>query len=134
LVSLALGTAVAIPVIVAQTGGVSTVYMLILALLWLETLALDVYAAGRASDGLAGQYPGPCAVRPVDSGGGGLGMVSPTFRNLETVFASWIVSHFMAIALLFVFLRHWPVRAALSKRLDRAGMWLRIRNRMVYPP
>ncbi|MDR6146735.1 O-antigen/teichoic acid export membrane protein [Sphingomonas sp. SORGH_AS870] len=129
ILSLSLGTAVAIPMILAQIGGMPNVYLLILALLWLETLALDVYMPLVGLE-MALQANMLVLVRsalwiPVAVG---LGMISPSFRNLETVFASWIVSHFLAIALLFVFLRHWPVRAALSKRLDRAGMWMRIRN------
>ncbi len=129
LLSLTLGTLVAIPLIVTQTGGLSDVYILILILLWLETLALDVYMPLVGLE-MALQANILVLVRsalwiPVVVA---LGLLAPAFRTLETVFLGWIVSHLFAIALLFVFLRHWPVRDALNKRLDRAGMWMRIRN------
>jgi hypothetical protein len=129
LLSLTLGTLVAIPLIVTQAGGLSDVYILILILLWLETLALDVYMPLVGLE-MALQANVLVLVRsalwiPVVVA---MGIVAPEFRTLETVFIGWIVSHLLAIALLFVFLRHWPVRAALDKRLDRAGMWMRIRN------
>ena len=114
--SLAAMTCVAAPVLLwLAPPEIRTLYFLILILVWLETLALDIYmpmiGLEMAVQANIMVFIRSAAWIPVVVA---LGIWSAAFRTLDAVFIGWIASHFVALALLPFFLRQWPVSTALS--------------------
>lgn len=127
--SLTLGTLIAVPVLIWQTGGIGQTYLLILALLWLETIALDLYMPMIGLE-LALFANVLVFVRsalwiPVVVA---IGFLVPALKTLDSVFAAWIVSHLLALAMLLAYLRRWPIRASLSEDMKLKMLMRRARN------
>lgn len=103
---LALATLIALPLWAVLGGGVSTAMLLVVAILWFETLAMDIYLAltGLKENVLAnvGVALRSAAWVPVAIV---LGWADPQFRTLETVYACWLGGHIANIALLAVLMR-----------------------------
>ncbi|CAN5335613.1 N/A [soil metagenome] len=101
---------------------------LILALVWLETIALDIYMPLIGLE-LATQANVVVFVRsalwvPFVMVAG---VIWPALRSVELIFVAWIVSHIFSLGLLAFFLRRWPVLHALRTPIDRE--WIRRRLR-----
>ncbi len=114
--SLLAGTLIAVPVLIWQTGGITQTQVLILILLWLETLALDIYMPMIGLE-LALFANVLVFVRsalwiPIVVG---IGFAIPALKTLDMIFIGWILSHLLAIAMLFVYLRRWPMKAGLRE-------------------
>lgn len=114
--SLLAGTLIAVPVLIWQTGEITQTQILILILLWLETLALDIYMPMIGLE-LALFANVLVFVRsalwiPIVVG---IGFAVPALKTLDMIFIGWILSHLLAIAMLFVYLRRWPMKAGLRE-------------------
>lgn len=117
--SLALASLVGAIALALHAGpiGVGPIMLgLIVALLWLETFALDVYMPLIGLE-LAFQANIIVFVRsavwiPFVIAAG---LVWREARSLEIVFGAWVFCHGLAIALTFFFLRHWPIGQALRQ-------------------
>lgn len=103
---------------------------LILALIWFETLALDIFVALIALEKaflanvlvlVRSALWVPLVIA--------LALVDPRFRTLEALFATWIGFHLLAMAIFAACLRGWHIRAGLGQpiRLDWAKQWVRTR-------
>ncbi len=115
--SLLAGTLIAVPVLIWQTGEITQTQVLILILLWLETLALDIYMPMIGLE-LALFANVLVFVRsalwiPIVVG---IGFAIPALKTLDMIFIGWILSHLLAIAMLFVYLRRWPMKAGLREQ------------------
>ncbi len=114
--SLLAGTLIAVPVLIWQTGEITQTQVLILILLWLETLALDIYMPMIGLE-LALFANVLVFVRsalwiPIVVG---IGFAIPALKTLDMIFIGWILSHLLAIGMLFVYLRRWPMKAGLRE-------------------
>ena len=114
--SLLAGTLIAVPVLIWQTGEITQTQVLILILLWLETLALDIYMPMIGLE-LALFANVLVFVRsalwiPIVVG---IGFAVPALKTLDMIFIGWILSHLLAIGMLFVYLRRWPMKAGLRE-------------------
>ena len=114
--SLLAGTLIAVPVLIWQTGEITQTQVLILVLLWLETLALDIYMPMIGLE-LALFANVLVFVRsalwiPIVVG---IGFAVPALKTLDMIFIGWILSHLLAIGMLFVYLRRWPMKAGLRE-------------------
>lgn len=114
--SLLAGTLIAVPVLIWQTGEITQTQILILILLWLETLALDIYMPMIGLE-LALFANVLVFVRsalwiPIVVG---IGFAVPALKTLDMIFIGWILSHLLAIGMLFVYLRRWPMKAGLRE-------------------
>jgi O-antigen/teichoic acid export membrane protein len=104
-------------------------YCLVLALVWLETIALDLY---MPLIGLELAFLGnflvfvrsalwvPVIVIP--------GLFYPQLRSLEMLLGAWIASHFLANLLLWRSLGRWPMREALERPVKLAWAIDRVRG------
>ena len=114
--SLLAGTLIAVPVLIWQTGEITQTQVLILILLWLETVALDIYMPMIGLE-LALFANVLVFVRsalwiPIVVA---IGFAVPALKTLDMIFIGWILSHLLAIAMLFVYLRRWPMKAGLRE-------------------
>jgi len=105
-----------VPVLIWQTGEITQTQVLILILLWLETLALDIYMPMIGLE-LALFANVLVFVRsalwiPIVVG---IGFAVPALKTLDMIFIGWILSHLLAIGMLFVYLRRWPMKAGLRE-------------------
>lgn len=115
--SLLAGTLIAVPVLIWQTGEITQTQVLILILLWLETVALDIYMPMIGLE-LALFANVLVFVRsalwiPIVVA---IGFAVPALKTLDMIFIGWILSHLLAIAMLFVYLRRWPMKAGLREQ------------------
>lgn len=127
--SLTLVSALLVGVWTATGQPVTTTHWLILALLWLETLALDIYMPLIGLE-LVWQANLVVFVRsalwvPIVVA---LGVSDPAFRDVNTVFGAWIVGHLLSLAVLFYLLRHWPVLDGLRANVYRPTLAARLRR------
>ncbi|RMB34669.1 O-antigen/teichoic acid export membrane protein [Sphingomonas sp. PP-F2F-G114-C0414] len=127
--SLLAGTLIAVPVLVWQTGGITQTQVLILILLWLETVALDIYMPMIGLE-LALFANVLVFVRsalwiPIVVA---IGFALPALRTLDMIFIGWILSHVLAIAMLFVYLRRWPMKASLREEKKLSVLVTRARR------
>ncbi len=114
--SLLAGTLIAVPVLVWQTGEITQTQVLILILLWLETVALDIYMPMIGLE-LALFANVLVFVRsalwiPIVVA---IGFAVPALKTLDMIFIGWILSHLLALGMLFVYLRRWPMKAGLRE-------------------
>lgn len=114
--SLLAGTLIAVPVLVWQTGQITETQILILILLWLETVALDIYMPMIGLE-LALFANVLVFVRsalwiPIVVA---IGFAVPALKTLDMIFIGWILSHLLALGMLFVYLRRWPMKAGLRE-------------------
>ena len=114
--SLLTGTLIAVPVLIWQTGEITQTQVLILILLWLETIALDLYMPMIGLE-LALFANVLIFVRsalwiPIVVA---IGFAVPALQTLDMIFIGWILSHLLAIAMLVIYLRRWPVKAGLRE-------------------
>lgn len=127
--SLLAGTIVAVPVLVWMTGGLSETAILILVLLWLETLALDIYmpmiGLEMALFANVMVFIRSALWIPIVVG---IGFLYPPLQTLNAIFLGWIASHFVAYAMLFVHLRRWPIREGLRERMQLGRLGKRVRT------
>lgn len=124
--SLALATGLGFIALSATDFHLSTIYALILVLLWLETYALDVHLPLIAQEMpiqaniiifVRSALWAPFVIAA--------GILFPAARTIEWVFAGWILSYVPTIIVLLFCLRHWPLRT-----IARAGIrydWIRMR-------
>ncbi len=115
--SLLAGTLIAVPVLIWQTAEITQTQVLILILLWLETVALDIYMPMIGLE-LALFANVLVFVRsalwiPIVVA---IGFAVPALKTLDMIFIGWILSHLLAIAMLFVYLRRWPMKAGLREQ------------------
>lgn len=127
--SLLIGTLVAVPLMMQQPGGLTHTHVLILILLWCETFALDVYMPLIGLE-LAFQANILVLFRsalwiPIVVA---LGIWSPMFRTLDAVFVAWITAHVITLFLFLLFIRRWPVRAAMTEPMRHGWLGQRARN------
>lgn len=125
-VSLSLLTIVA--AIAASAMGIEwrPLWLLVMALIWLETLALDLYLPLIGLE-LATQANVVVFVRsalwvPIAVA---VGMAWPAGRSLDALCTFWIGGHLLSLALMARFLRAWPVWERLAEPIDRG--WIRDR-------
>lgn len=127
--SLLVGTIVAVPVLIWMTGSLSETTILILILLWLETLALDIYmpmiGLEMALFANVMVFIRSALWIPIVVG---IGFLYPPLQTLDAIFIGWIASHFVALAMLFVHLRRWPVRDGLRERMQLGRLGKRVRD------
>lgn len=89
---------------------ITGILLLVLAIVWLETYALDIHLP-LVSQEMAFQANVLVFIRsalwvPFVIV---LGLVFPAFRTIDAIFLAWISSYVVAIAALFYFLRGWPL-------------------------
>ncbi|MEH3041676.1 MAG: oligosaccharide flippase family protein [Sphingomonas paucimobilis] len=129
LVSLLVGTVVAVPVLVWMTGGLSETTILILILLWLETLALDIYmpmiGLEMALFANVMVFIRSALWIPIVVG---IGFLYPPLQTLNAIFIGWIASHFVALGMLVVHLRRWPVGEGLRAGMQLGRLGKRVRD------
>ena len=117
--SLIAMTIVALPLILTSGADLRLLYLLILILVWLETIALDLYMPMIGWEMVVQAnimvFIRSAAWIPIVTA---LAFWHPLFRSLEAIFVAWICSHFFAFALLPYFLRQWPVREALKSSIS----------------
>jgi O-antigen/teichoic acid export membrane protein len=128
-VTLAVLTVVALVAALATGHAITTLHLLIVVLIWLETYGLDIHLPLIAQE-MATQANLLVFVRsalwvPIVIG---LGVFLPTFRTLEVVFAGWIISYAAAVALLAYFLRSWPLREVMKTAVDYDWIKDRLRH------
>jgi O-antigen/teichoic acid export membrane protein len=103
-----------------------TVWLLVVALIWLETLALDLYlpliGLELATEANLLVFVRSALWVPAVVG---LGIVWPAWRTLDTLFVFWIASHLASLGLMAWFLRKWPIASRLAEPIDRG--WIRDR-------
>lgn len=114
--SLLAGTLIAVPVLIWQTGEITQTQVLILILLWLETVALDIYMPMIGLE-LALFANVLVFVRsalwiPIVVA---IGFAVPALKTLDMIFIGWILSHLLALGMLFVYLQRWPMKAGLRE-------------------
>ncbi|PCD01729.1 hypothetical protein COC42_16590 [Sphingomonas spermidinifaciens] len=129
LVSLTLGSLGLAAFGLATGNFTDPIFLLILVLLWLETIALDLYLPLIGLE-LATQANVIVFVRsavwvPVIIV---LGIYVPALRTLEALFVAWIVCHLLSLVLMGFFLRRWPVMAELNAPIDRNWIAARLRQ------
>jgi O-antigen/teichoic acid export membrane protein len=102
------------------------VWLLVVVLIWFETLALDLYlpliGLELATEANVIVFVRSALWVPAVVG---LGIAWPEWRTLDALFAFWIASHVLSLALMAWFLRRWPVAARLAEPIDRS--WIRDR-------
>jgi O-antigen/teichoic acid export membrane protein len=123
-ISLTLATLLAIGLAFATGYPLTAIYILIIALVWLETYALDLHVPMIAME-MALQANILVFIRsalwvPVIVG---LGLWLPELRSLEAVFASWILSYVAVFAVLYWLIRKWPLREIAQAPLE--GEWIK---------
>lgn len=129
--SLASVSLLTIPLIALATPAADwSLYVLVLVLIWLETISLDIFVALLAVEkslfaNLLVFIRSALWVVPVV----GLGLVEPRLRTLELLLEAWIGFHLLALAIFAAKLPKWRVMEALSAPIDVAwaGQWLRTR-------
>ena len=129
LLSLAVATAGLAVIWFALGFAITPTYLLILALLWLETIALDVYMPLIGLE-LAWQanlvvFMRSAAWVPVVIG---LGVLHPSWRTLDAVLIGWITGHLLSLALLTAMLRRWPILQGLRGEGERLSLIARLRR------
>ena len=129
LASLAIATAVGATAWLALSRPIADGYLLILALLWLETIALDVYMPLIGLE-LAWQANLVVFIRsavwvPVVVA---LGLADPALRTLDGVFVGWIAGHLASLVALLLLLRRWPIRTGLRGPYERRPFAARLRQ------
>ncbi len=129
LLSLAAATALLAVVWLARGLPITPTYLLVLALLWLETIALDVYMPLIGLE-LAWQanlvvFLRSAAWVPVVVG---LGLIRPVWRTLDTVLSGWIVGHLLSLVLLYAMLRRWPIVEGLRAKGEPLSVLARLRR------
>jgi O-antigen/teichoic acid export membrane protein len=113
---------------IALFGGYSVtyIYVLIAALVWLETLALDLHmplvCLGKATEAntlafirLASWVP-PIVI---------LGLLVPGSRTIGAVFLAWAIANLLALGVLLYVSREWDLRESLRTPVD--FKWIRLR-------
>lgn len=127
--SLLAGTVVAVPVLAWMTGGLSETAILILILLWLETLALDIYmpmiGLEMALFANVMVFIRSALWIPIVVA---IGFLYPPLQTLNAIFIGWIASHFVALAMLGVHLRRWPIGEGLRERMQLGRLGQRVRT------
>lgn len=107
------------------------IYLLIAALVWFETYSNDINVSLIASEmpfqanvlifiRMALWVPFAIAA----------GFVSPALRNIETVFAGWIVAYVVYGGTLLYYLRDWPLDRIMETRLEYS--WIRERAKQTW--
>lgn len=129
LCSLSAGTLIAILVTFAMGVHPAPIWILVVVLIWLETLALDLYMPLISLE-LATQanlviFTRSAAWVPIIVG---MGILWPEARTLELLFGGWIVCHVASLALMAWFLRHWPVAERLRDPVDRNWIKQKLRR------
>lgn len=127
--SLLAGTIVVVPILVWMTGSLSETAILILILLWLETLALDIYmpmiGLEMALFANVMVFIRSALWIPIVVG---IGFLYPPLQTLDAIFIGWIASHFVAYAMLFAHLRRWPIRDGLRDPMQLGRLGKRVRD------
>lgn len=107
-----------------------TLYSLVLALIWLETISLDIYVALLAVQksrlaNLLVFIRSALWVIPIV----GLGLSAPDLRTLELLFGAWIGFHLLALAIFASRLPRWRIVETMSAPIDLAWAkrWFRTR-------
>jgi len=110
-ISLTLVTILSVIVTLALGYEINHLYVLVVVVVWLETYALDIHvpliAQEMALEANVLVFTRSALWVPFVTVGG---ILFPALRNLETVFACWILSYVVTIAVLFYFIRKWPLR------------------------
>lgn len=124
LLSLAAGSVVIVGAALLTGFPASGTHLLILVLLWLETLALDIHLPLIGLE-LASVANLLVFIRfaswiPFVAA---LGYFATEARSLDIVFGAWIAANFVALATLAFVLRKWPLAMAMRSKPDFA--WLR---------
>lgn len=127
--SLLTASVIAVPVLVWMTGSLSETTILILILLWLETLALDLYMPMIGLE-MALFANVMVFIRSAlwISVVVAIGFLHPPFQTLNAIFLGWIASHFVALAMLVAHLRRWPIRDGLRERMQLGRLGRRVRE------
>lgn len=131
LLSLAGLSLLAVPAtVLAAPRGDWPLYALILALIWLETISLDLFVALLAVErsflaNFLVLIRSALWALPVV----GFGLADPRLRTLEFLLAVWIGFHLLALAVLAAKLRRWGVTADLARPIGLAwaAHWLKRR-------
>jgi len=118
-VSLVAFTVIVLAGALWQGVALSSLYLLILLLVWFETLALDLHmpliGLEKAVEANLLVFIRSALWVPVAMG---LGVVFPALRNLEMVFWMWIASHVLALVMLWYFSRRLHIRGILSAPIE----------------
>lgn len=115
--SLAAGTAIVLPIVAWLAGGIDATLLLIVLLAWFETLALDLY---MAMIGLELALLANLLVFIRSALWVPFVMLAawafPAVRSIDAVFGAWIAGHLLALLVLALYLRRWPLRDGLAER------------------
>jgi len=126
LASLSAVTLIALAVLVGFGWKITLLYWLIIVLVWMETIALDLYLPLLGME-LAFKANIFVFVRsalwvvPLV----GLGLYLPAMRTMEAVLTAWVAGNLVGFLLLVYFVRHWPLGKILSTPVD--AKWLKLR-------
>jgi O-antigen/teichoic acid export membrane protein len=124
--SLTAATIVAIAAALLSGHSITYVYVLIAALVWLETLALDIHmplvCLGKATEANTLAFIRLASWVPLIVI---LGLWVPDSRTIAGVFLAWAVANLLALGALFYVTREWNVRECLKTPIDFS--WIKLR-------